>query len=856
MGRQRAHARLPREMIAGRAIRGGLPRPLWEYERADGAGRMGAMAQEGQRAADGLLARERDVGAPEGGGPAPAPDMGLRLLCRLAAEVVGAPWAALAARDGEAAAHGEPPAALTAAAAGLAPAEGRVEVARLATGWAAAVALPGGGVLAALFPARPEIGARAGSELCAVARLAAAGLGADARIARERDLMRMALDNMDQGLLVIEPDMSVPVLSRRTAELLRFPPEFLATRPGFPELIAYQHATGAISDEVRGAWFNAYILNLEHLPEVDAYERETIDGKTLEVRTTRLPGGGFARTFTDQTARRQREAAIAAADAENRRLFENSIVGLYRATPDGRPIRANAALARLNGFASPEAFLAAMGDPRAFDVEPGRLDAFLARLRRDGRVEDFVSEVYRPADSQRIWIAETAWALHDATGAMIGFEGAVVDATERRRAEEAAARLARTDALTGLGNRAAFLDGLAAALAEGAPAAVLLLDLDRFKGVNDTLGHHAGDALLQGIAGRIAALAGPGDVVARFGGDEFALILAGADEAAATAAAERALAAVRAPTRIANRDVALGASIGLALAPRDGRDPTGLMMAADMALYRAKGAGRYAWRAFLPEMADEMAARRRMELDLRAALDRDEFGLAYQPVIDAAAGRAVGYEALLRWTHPERGAVPPETFIAIAEEARLIGPIGAWALARACADAARWPGERDLWVNVSAVQLAHGAFEEELAAALAASGFPRRRLVLEITETSLMESRADLEQLIARLRAGGVRVALDDFGTGYSSLGYLRRFRFDVIKIDRSFVRDLDQPAAAAIVASVLDLAARLGMAAVAEGVETDAQRAALCAAGCGFLQGHLFGPLLDAQAIGRSGAG
>ncbi|MBP7243159.1 MAG: EAL domain-containing protein [Amaricoccus sp.] len=785
--------------------------------------------------------------------PSPSPDADLRLLARLAAVTAGLPWGVVATPEAETW-SGTPPDALARAALSLpAPADGAVVAEALPVGgYAVSAVLPGGhGRLAAVGPDQPPIDPAARADF-AQAALVVARLVAEGQSARERDLMRRALDYMDQGLLVVQPDLGVPVLSRRTAELLHLPDDFLAGRPTFPEIIAHQYETGTISAETVGAWFNAYILDRAHLPEVDVYERDTFDGKTLEVRTTLMPGGGFARTFTDQTARRRRDAAIAAANAENRRLFDNMTVGLYRADVDGRPIRANLALARLNGFESVEDFLAAVRNPRDLDAAPGRLDEFLRRLFRDDRIDDFVSQVRRLGTGELLWVAESAWVIRDEAGEIAGFEGTVVDTSTRRRNEEETARLAWQDSLTGLNNRSSFVRQLSGDLAARRRIAVLLLDLDRFKAVNDTLGHPAGDDLLRVIGGRMAALVGPGDLAARFGGDEFAMVLRDLDAEGAAALAERALEAVRAPATIAGREVALGASIGIALAPQDGEDPTELMKAADMALYRAKGEGRYAWRSFAPEMADEFEARRRLELDLRAALDRGELALAYQPVIDVETGRPVGYEALMRWTHAEHGSVPADEFIAIAEEARLIGPIGAWALAQACADAARWPQDRDLWVNVSAVQLAHGVFEEELDAALRDSGYPAGRLLLEITETSLMDGRSDLAPLFARLRARGVRMALDDFGTGYSSLGYLRRFRFDVIKIDRSFVRDLAEPETAAIVMSVLDLSRRLGIATVAEGVESETQLRALRAAGCGFVQGHHFGPALDAATIAR----
>jgi diguanylate cyclase (GGDEF)-like protein/PAS domain S-box-containing protein len=677
----------------------------------------------------------------------------------------------------------------------------------------------------------------------------------DARLAQERALLRTTLDHMDQGVLVVAPDMSVPVLSPRVTELLRLPEAFADRPPSFPEIIAYQYESGAISLETLNSSINTYILNLEDLPEVHVYERETFDGRTLEVRTTKLPSGGFVRTFTDQTARRRREAETASAQADYQRLFRNALVGVYRADAEGRFLRANPALGRMMGYATGEDFVAAIGDPAVeFMVDYDRGMEFLRRLREEGRVADFVSEVYRHRTGERIWVAETAWAIRDGPGAMLGFEGTIVEATERKRAEERIAHLARHDPLTGLANRQRFVEALGAALAAGERLAVLFLDLDRFKAVNDTLGHPAGDALLRAVAERLTALAGPEDVVARFGGDEFAILRRDAGAAEAAAFAEGALAALDAPIRIEGREIGLGAGLGVALAPQDAADPAALMQAADIALYRAKGQGRFAWRAFTPEMAAEVEARRRLELDLRAALGGAAFGLAYEPIVALATGRPVGHEALLRWRHPERGEIPAVEVIAVAEETRLIGEIGAWALARACAEAAAWPGAQGLWVNVSPLQIADPGFEATLDAALEASGFPAARLLIEITETALLGRQAELAARLERVRARGVRTVLDDFGTGYSSLGYLRRLPFDVIKIDQSFVQDLARPETAAVVMSVLDLARRLGIATVAEGVETEAQLAALRVAGCAFVQGRLFGAAVTAAEAARAG--
>jgi diguanylate cyclase (GGDEF)-like protein len=374
--------------------------------------------------------------------------------------------------------------------------------------------------------------------------------------------------------------------------------------------------------------------------------------------------------------------------------------------------------------------------------------------------------------------------------------------------------------------------------------AMLCLDLDRFKAVNDSHGHGTGDALLRAVSERLCANVRGGDLVARLGGDEFAVLHRIADENGATVLAQRLIALVSAPYELGDYTVEIGMSVGIALAGPGCDDVESLLRNADTALYHAKGEGRGQACLFEPAMDDTARARRVLERELRDALVRDEFVLHYQPLVDLGSGTVTGVEALLRWQHPERGLVSPEGFITVAEETGLIVPIGEWVLNRACRDAADWPGSVSVAVNVSAVQLRHRTFAQSVFLALAAAGLPPGRLEIEITESVLLDdTEANLETLHL-LRRTGIRIAMDDFGTGYSSLSYLRRFPFDKIKIDRSFVRDAGlAPDAAAIIRALVSLGTSLGITTLVEGIETEAQLAAVRAEGCQEMQGFLFSP-------------
>ena len=428
------------------------------------------------------------------------------------------------------------------------------------------------------------------------------------------------------------------------------------------------------------------------------------------------------------------------------------------------------------------------------------------------------------------------------------------DITERRHAEAQIAHMAHYDALTDLPNRFLFREHLLKALesVDRGKLAVLCIDLDRFKAVNDTLGHPIGDALLRAAGDRLQASARPTDLVARLGGDEFAIVQAGTEQPfGATALATRLIAEIAKPFELDGHQAVIGASVGISIAPNDGSDPDTLLKNADLALYRAKSDGRDSCRFFEPDMDARMRARRTMEIDLRRALALEEFEVYYQPLVTLKSEKISGFEALLRWHHPERGMVAPMEFIPVAEEIGLIGQIGAWVLKRACLEAAKWPDDINIAVNVSPAQFRRRAVVLDVIAALGASGLAAHRLEVEITEAVLLQDTESTVGVLDELHNLGVRISMDDFGTGYSSLAYLQKFPFDKIKIDRMFVKNLsERPQSIAIIRAVTAMSVSLGMKTTAEGVETEEELQTLTEEGCTEVQGYLFSkPVPAAQA-------
>jgi diguanylate cyclase (GGDEF)-like protein/PAS domain S-box-containing protein len=677
-----------------------------------------------------------------------------------------------------------------------------------------------------------------------------------ARKAREistvREAFEATLENVDQGIMMIDGEYRVRICNSRAAELLDLPADFMNTQPLFAEVLEYQWRINEfdVTPEHIVAWIRSG--GVADSPAV--YERRRRDGTILEIRSILLPNGGAVRTYADITERRLSEDALRDAERDYRSLFENAVLGIYRSTVDGRLMRTNPALARLNGYENEAALLAGVNDiAKEWYVEPGRRAEFKRLLERDGRVNDFVSEIYTHATRKRIWVSETAWLVRDGNGEPCFYEGTVFDASDRIESEARVAHLAHYDELTGLPNRAFFklrsTEDAARATAER-PCAILCLDLDRFKNVNDTLGHGVGDQLLCAAANRLTLALGDGDFVARLGGDEFAVIARNFSSIAEVEArAQAIIEKLTSPFRIGHHSAVVGTSIGIAFAPRDGTTPDELLQNADLALYRAKADGRGAYRIYDNAMKQEVLDRRSIEMDLRTALAEGEFSLFYQPLIRISDGGTMGFEALIRWRHPTRGLVMPGMFIPVAEETGLIAEIGDWVLRQACSDLAHLPEEMRLSVNLSPAQLRVGDFVERTCATLAEFDISPDRLVLEITESILMMDERSTLDTLEQLRAHGIGIALDDFGTGYSSLSYLQKFRFDEIKIDRTFVSRLEtDPVASAVVSAVMALARDLDMRVVGEGVETPGQLRALSNYGCDLAQGYLLGRPLPAR--------
>ena len=547
--------------------------------------------------------------------------------------------------------------------------------------------------------------------------------------------------------------------------------------------------------------------------------------------------------------RRIADAALRASESRYRLLAEHAADMIVRTRADGSRAYVSPASRALLGF-EPHEIMDTDFQTFLHREDHDRIVGAYARFVADG---DRETQTYRlrHRDGRYIWV-EAHWvAARDQAAGVPGEDDIAVvsivrDISDRKAAEAQIAAMASHDALTGLPNRTLFHQRLDTALADaqrGGCAALLSVDVDNFKGINDTLGHAAGDALLRSVAARLLSCVRASDTVARLGGDEFAVLNVGVRNAEdAMACGRRIVEALAEPVDIDGQRLVVTASVGITITPADGTKADALLNNADVALYRAKSEGRNTYRLFVPEMDLRLRAKRGLEVELRQALIDRAFMLLYQPIVRVEDNSVVAFEALVRWQHATRGLVGPAEFIPAAEETGVIVELGAWVLHSACREAASWPKDVRISVNLSPVQFKSGTLVETVAEALAASGLAPHRLDLEITESVLLQENDRTRAALHALRELGVGISLDDFGTGYSSLGYIRSFPFDRIKIDRSFVAEMSESTeSGAIVRAVIGLGKTLGIATVAEGVETRDQLRHLDVEGCTEAQGFFF---------------
>jgi diguanylate cyclase (GGDEF)-like protein len=488
--------------------------------------------------------------------------------------------------------------------------------------------------------------------------------------------------------------------------------------------------------------------------------------------------------------------------------------------------------------------------PVDFAVALARVNTQISRKRAVERVALANEELRKVNEDLERRVEERTSRLIDANQRL------KVEIADREESQARSQYLAYHDSLTGLGNRLLFKEQLEEALTDDSvashPLAVLFLDLDGFKAVNDTLGHSIGDLLLKSVAAKLRDILPRTDRIARLGGDEFAILqISAAQPGSSIALAEKIIEVVGQPNSIDGHDVTVGASVGIAIARPGDMNTDNFLKSADLAMYSAKSDGRGTYRMFDPEMDAIVQARRLLERDMRTALAQDGFRLFYQPLVNLQTKKVTAFEALMRWQHPERGMVPPSDFIPVAEEMGLIVQLGEWALRQACAEATEWPDGICVSVNLSPLQFSKGNLVSSVMSALASAGLPASRLELEITESVLLEKSERNITILNQLRDLGVRISMDDFGTGYSSIGYLRSFPFDKIKIDQSFVRDLlVDEGSLAIVRAIAGLGVSFGMITTAEGVETEEQMRCLNLEGCIEVQGYLYSRAVPADEI------
>ena len=659
-------------------------------------------------------------------------------------------------------------------------------------------------------------------------------------------LLKAESETTVDGILAVDDSDRIILANQQFGRHFDIPEEMLKAGD---DLVLRRYVSDQIEDPK--AFLEKVQYLYQHTNEKSTDEVKLKKGKTFERYSAPLMDSNDCQRgriwyFHDITKRKQTEAALVLAEQKYRTLFENAVVGIFRSTLDGRPLSVNRAMARMHGYDSPEELLEAISDAaRQLFVNPSRMVELHEAVVKGETVRNAEVEIYC-SDRSRKWISVNLQGERDDAGNVLFVNGTTEDITARKLAEEHVQFLAYFDGLTGLPNRSLMNDRLAQALAvarrRNEKVAVMFLDIDRFKLINDSLGHTVGDLLLKEVAERLKGCTRDQDTVSRIGGDDFVILLTGVADASVVAS--RIAAALTAKFEVKGHSLSTSCSIGISMFPDHGDDGETLIKYADQALYCAKDSGRNAFQFFSSDMNRRITERATLENDLRRALERDEFFLVYQPQVVIESGQLAGFEALIRWRHPQLGLVPPDKFIGLAENTGLILPIGEWVLNTACSQARKWV-ERGLLkvpmaVNVSAVQFRQAEFCELIERALAKSGLPPKYLELELTESLLLTNQDVMLSVLQQLKEMGLNLAIDDFGTGYSSLSYLKQFHVNKLKIDRSFIRDITTNADDAVITTaIINMGKSLNLTVVAEGVEDKSQFEFLRAHKCDEIQGY-----------------